>query len=233
MMRPFWRLAGLAALAWTLSAPTQASAKGLILITWGDSISHVGDVTARDVPNLPSKKMGYKYSYFGVFWIDLWTWGGQHCLYEDKQYWPLEPADAAHLIGKQTSDLSSPFLYRFPLGWLILGPLILLGIIGAALDKGQGGKPAGSLLEDPRYQQALKIMTEHYNQPSPDAATHPHAQADKPAGPKDEAAFRAAFEAGVAHLVEQGVPREEAERNLTVLVDALAQAPPQPAGPAA
>ena len=73
--------------------------------------------------------MGYKYGYFGVFWIDLWTWGGEYCVYEGNRYRPIQPAEAALLVGKQQRELSTPPGYRFPLGWLILGPLIVIWII--------------------------------------------------------------------------------------------------------
>jgi hypothetical protein len=111
--------------ALALFSPSEASAK-FVLITSGETITHIGDVTPQTKMGPAGVKVGYKYNYYGVFWIDLWTSGGTYCVYEDKKYGPISSAEAAQLLGKSESDLSSPFLYRFPLGWLILGPLILI-----------------------------------------------------------------------------------------------------------
>src|SRR6266699_1336761 len=80
--------------------PAPASA-GAILITRGDSFSKIADIKdpeiRQKIRQATGKDMavGFKYSYFGVFWIDFWTWGGEYCVFEDKNYSPLTPADAA------------------------------------------------------------------------------------------------------------------------------------------
>jgi len=70
--------AAVAALALWLQ-PAAAHAKGIILITHGDTINHLGDVASEyRGAGLPATTVGYKYSSFGVFWLDLWTWGGTY-----------------------------------------------------------------------------------------------------------------------------------------------------------
>jgi hypothetical protein len=212
--------------AYALLSPSTASAKGFVLVTWGETISHVGDVSSPNKQNPGPNKIGYKSSYFGVFWIDLWTWGGTYCVYEGKRYGPIQPAEAARLLSKQESELSTPFLYRVPLGWLIFGPLIVIGIIFAALDKGSGNEIA-LLFQDARYQKALEVLNEQYGkQPAATAATQ---AVELQTTTDDESRWRVAFEAGVQHLIGVGIPREEAERNLATMIQVLAQSQQQEA----
>jgi hypothetical protein len=124
--------------ALALLSPSAASAK-IVLITTGETITHVGDITPTPQmkPGTANIKVGYKYNYYGLFWIDMWTSGGAYCVYEGKQYNPISEAEAAQLLGKSESELSAPFLYRVPLGWLILGPILLLAVIGKVVSRGR------------------------------------------------------------------------------------------------
>ncbi len=75
-------------------------------------------------------EIGYKYEFFSFFFLELWTWDGKYCLYEDDKYVVLTNADAARLLGVSESKLPVPFLYRFPLGLCILvGGVVLLLLI--------------------------------------------------------------------------------------------------------
>jgi hypothetical protein len=196
----------------------------VVLITSGDTITHVGDVSAQKQENRCPNKVGYKWDYWGVFWIDLWTYGGTYCVYEGKGYQPIPPAEAARLLGRSENELSRPFLYRVPLGWLILGPLAVLGLLGAALERG-GGTRVTLPFDDARYQKAFGVLNEQYaKQP---AAAEPGQGAGAQAATDDEGRFRAAFEAAVQNLVGAGVPREAAERNLAAMIHVLTQAQPQ------
>ncbi len=47
--------------------------------------------------------IGYHDNRFHVFWLSLWTWGGQHILYAGDNYRVLEPADWEELLGSPTS----------------------------------------------------------------------------------------------------------------------------------
>src|SRR5437667_25085 len=81
-----------------LLSPNEARA---YLFTWGESISHIGDSSVKTPQNPGVTKVGYKFSYFGVFWLDLWTSGGTYCVYEGNHYNAIQPAEAAHLLGKK------------------------------------------------------------------------------------------------------------------------------------
>ena len=106
------RCVSLAALAFFFN-PGPACAKGIILITRGETINEVGKITNPGQLQLGGTvSVGYKYSYFGVFWLDLWTWGGEYCVYDGDRYAPIQPAQAAELLGKPERSLGAPFLYR-------------------------------------------------------------------------------------------------------------------------
>lgn len=211
--------AGLVACALLSGSP--AHGKGIIIITHGETISHVGNAGAPAAQAMVPGQIGYKYDYFGIFWIDLWTSGGTYCVYDGNNYAPIEPAVAAQLLGQ--SDVSPPFLYRVPLGWLIFGPLIAIGIV-VAIRKKHNQVDVVRLLRDERYQKALAVLNAEYERLPPPAAPEPGAEP-----PADER-FHTAFEAGVRHLIDVGVPRAAAERNLAVVVQAIAQVPRDGAG---
>jgi hypothetical protein len=220
-----WRALVGGLVGFALWSPSQASA-GFVLVTWGESISHIGHASPQAKQTHGSSQVGYKYGYWGVFWLDLWTHGGTYCVYDGDRYSPIQPAEAARLLGKREDELSTPFLYRVPLGWLIFGPLLVIWIVGSALGEG-GGNAIGPAFQDPRYQQALDVMKEQYaKQP---AAGAPAQGAESQTTTDDGNRFRVAFEAGVQHLIEVGIPREEAERNLATMIQVLAQAQQQEA----
>ena len=70
-----------ALVVYVLFSPSEASAK-FFLITTGETISDVG--SGKD--GNKSVKIGYKYDYAGLFWIDFWTWGGEYCVYEGTNF---------------------------------------------------------------------------------------------------------------------------------------------------
>jgi hypothetical protein len=220
-----WRYGAATLLAYVLFSPSDANA-GAVLITHGDTISHVGEAGAENGRTL---KVGYKWSYWGIFWLDLWTWGGTYCVYEDKRYQPIEPAHAAVLMGKKESDLGRPFLYSVPLGWLIVVPLVVIGFIAGALEKRKPNQLT-QLFQDPRYQKAIQIMNEEYDRQGAEAPASPDQGAEQQANTGNEGRFRVAFDAGVQHLVDQGIPRPEGEQNLAIMVQALANVPQQEQG---
>lgn len=106
--------------------------RGFKLITTGTSISELGPVKPefRDdvkAPNGPVlDKVGFKYDFFGLFWLDLWNWDGEYCIFHGDDYSPLSKHDAAQLMGVDESKLGKPINYRFPYGLDILIGLTLL-----------------------------------------------------------------------------------------------------------
>jgi hypothetical protein len=209
------------------------------LITHGDTISHIGE-TRRVFKGeqLPATSVGFKYSSFGVFYVDLWTWGGTYCLYDGRRSWPKTPEEVAGYLDKKESELSQPFLYTFPLGLLILVPGAILYYGGKLLYK-PPPNPIVELLKDERYQQALTLFYQQAaleDAPPPAASTAPEGaiQADvpppTPPAPDEEARrqqkIAAAYEAAVASLTRQGIERAEAEEKLSLL---LSVTQPRPA----
>ena len=126
-MRPLLSLSIPAlALAGVALTSTEAHAgKGFVLITHGESVLHYDDLQG-DAHAFAAEatgyevRVGYLYSHFGVFWLDLWTWGGEYCLYHGDNVWQLSPEEAAGLLGVEVDALGKPLLYRVPLGILVL-----------------------------------------------------------------------------------------------------------------
>src|SRR5262249_3544896 len=133
------------------------------LITHGDSIKE-------DVAPIPEQhqaavkamtgsdtKLGYCYSYFGLFWIDLWTWNGYHCLYKDRTVWRLESPQVAELLQVREDQLKKPLTYSYPpllIIALLIGAVMLWGYVMVKLDERKGA----ALLKDVRYVRALEIL---------------------------------------------------------------------------
>ena len=220
------RLVGGALLVLAAAVAGPSRAEAFVLITRGETIKHVGDVVPAMKPALPpdlggDAAVGYRYRYFGIFWIDLWTWEGEYCLYKDKRYAKLTPAVAAGFLDKTESELSTPFFYRFPPGLLILGGIAALAVVGTIMDRRSKNK-LQLLTEDPKYMRALEVLAEQTRKAEAAQAT---AQTPGGAGPAVSPAD-AGYEAAVVYLVNEGVPREEAERNLRLLLASMGQPEP-------
>lgn len=103
----------------------------------GETISHVVDADMSGDPELraelgfESPAIGYKYEYFSMFLLDLWTGAGQVVLYDQESdiYVPMDDEAMLALTGRRTDSISVPFAYRVPLGWIAL---TVLGIFGGA-----------------------------------------------------------------------------------------------------
>ena len=137
-----------------LLSPGIASAKrGIVLITRGETITPLGTASVKGPNPNGVVSVGYKYEYFGVFWVDFWTWDGTHCVYEGDRYAPITAAQAAEFMGVPESSMSPPIMYRIPLGWMIIGGLLLAWVAYLFLKK--RASPAES--------------THSYGEPSPPA----------------------------------------------------------------
>jgi hypothetical protein len=215
-----WIIAGLLVLT---SASTAHARRGIMLITTGDAIKNVGEVAdsmkaqvAEGTGQAGNLRVGLLHSRFGIFWVDIWTWGGMYVLYDDNdQVWEITREDAAELMGVEPNQVGKPIFYTIPPG------LVVLGLVGAGWMYNSRRQSKQTRLQraeldaaaaDPRYQRALGFLDEYYRQR--DAA--PPVGADGP--PPDQAsADQAAFDRAVQMVAEQGIARDEAERRLWML----------------
>jgi hypothetical protein len=226
-LHPFRRQI-LAAVLLTLCVDSTAHARrGLLLITTGDTVKHIGEVTSdmqasvrEATGQLDDLKVGYLHDRFGVFWVDVWTWGGHYVLYNDSDdVWELEDEQAANLMGMSTSQLSKPIFYTIPPGLAALG--ILSAVWGYTASRQQKRERARraeleEAARDPRYQRALTSLNE-FNKQREQVAASGEAELD---AEKLAASNQAAYDRAVHTLVEQGIPREEADSKLWMLLNA-------------
>ena len=65
--------------------PSEAQARRRIplLITFGEQVSEIADVPedAEVKEEYSDAVVGYRYDHAGVFWLAIWTWNGEFCVY--------------------------------------------------------------------------------------------------------------------------------------------------------
>ncbi len=216
------RLAFFAMLAF-LNLPAESSAAKLLLITRGDGFSDLGPNQGKALPQeLMGFKVGYKYSYFGLFWVDVWRGSGEYCLYREKEFIPITKAQAAEHLGVSENEVKEPFFYDLPPGLIVIAALVVLGI-GMKIHDNVKKRNVMALVTDPRYSQALDIFREKIqeNETAKAAALEKNEAAPALVDP---------MSAAVDHLVSTGIERSEAEQKFgTVLSYAMQRANEQAA----
>lgn len=128
-----------------LCASPAHAGRGFVLFTRGEDISKVADIPpqllepVRQSTGTANPAIGYKYGMFGVFFLNIWTWGGEYVVFDGDSYGDLGAEGAAQMLGVSVADLPKPFTYSFPPGLFII--LVLgLGVLGfILLTKGSGG----------------------------------------------------------------------------------------------
>lgn len=118
-------LAGGAVLTLLLAAPSSADAG--TLLDWGTGCVSIGHLPVG--PDFPFKRvgLGYRYSYFGIFGLDLWTWDGAYCIYNETGFKTIPDSDAQRIAKEFGIGLQSPFSYRVPSGLLVI---TVVGVLG-------------------------------------------------------------------------------------------------------
>lgn len=133
-MAPSLPLALVIAALGLLASPTHACAqRGVLIFGAGDTISHYADANLDGDPELEAAlgfedpAIGYRYEYFSLFFLDLWTGEGELVLYDQAtdRYVRLSDEVALDLTGRSAESFGEPFLYRFPLGWLRIGAVLV------------------------------------------------------------------------------------------------------------
>lgn len=109
------------------------------LITFGDDFYEMGDVkaNAEDI-GVSGVKVGYHCQALGLFWVNIFTWSGEYCLYkgsglETKQYEPISQEQAAEYLG--VAKVGKPWNYSFPPGMLAIIGLVGLKVVPRLLAK--------------------------------------------------------------------------------------------------
>ena len=88
----------------------------------------------------PRPALGFRYSYISAFGFDLWTWNGAFCVYasdgailsgiarEQAAAYLIVPDDTARRIMVEAGFAPrTPFLYRYPAGWILALVVLALG----------------------------------------------------------------------------------------------------------
>lgn len=110
------------------------------LFTFGDDFYDLGAPKGGDGAELATEgvKVGYHCQAFGLFWVNIFTWSGEYCLYkgsglETKHYEPISQEDAAKLLG--VAKVGKPWNYSFPPGMIVLIGLVGLKVVPRLLAK--------------------------------------------------------------------------------------------------
>lgn len=105
---------------------------GIVIINLGDDIMPLRQtssepVVGEDGSEARLDKIGYHYQRFGLFWVDIWRWGGEYVLYNDDGgtlYAPLTSEELAELGGADY-----PIAYHLPPGFLLLLAAGVFGLV--------------------------------------------------------------------------------------------------------
>jgi hypothetical protein len=116
---------------------------------YGEHIIHIGDGGDEAVRLYGARNVGFKFAVVSLACFHLWTWGGTYCVYEPvfennrltDKYKAISKAEAAQLLRKEESELTTPFWYRFPPGVLLLPVAFLFGLISALVRRAKKPRP--------------------------------------------------------------------------------------------
>lgn len=99
---------------------------GAVVFNSGQDIIPIRDLTADETAGAVGfTKLGYKHDLIGVFWQDIWRWGGEFVVYDGgTTYAPLDDEQLAYF-----GNPSVPWRYHLPPGLLIILALIELAVI--------------------------------------------------------------------------------------------------------
>jgi len=126
LLRPLIRACvPLLTLVTTVVLASPAYADAFIVYSYGDVLWPIGDIADDQIDRVSDEigsdaSVGFIFTAFSIFWLNVWTWDGRFCLFKDESYWEVSPERAATLLGQQPGELREPFLYTFPLGLLVL-----------------------------------------------------------------------------------------------------------------
>jgi hypothetical protein len=122
-------------LAAMLLAPMARRAEAVpLIVSRGTSVvafEALPDVLSSALPSHQGGRwrLGYRYSYVGVFGAPVWTWKGGYCLTDGSKYVDLSDAQAQAIARWSPGGRlpRTPFFYRFPAAWVLLTVVLALG----------------------------------------------------------------------------------------------------------
>ncbi len=182
-----------------------------IIYGHGEEIAHVADLGPEAQAKAKSElggevAIGWLYQRFHIFWMDLWTWGGEHVLYAGNECWSMEEADWLDVVGADyQAQLATPWTYYAPPGLLIVACFLILSVATKLCTSDD--KKVKALRHDPLYSQAVGLYSQK-------AAASRDAVADGTATGISQSGLLEA----VKFLHTQGVPAADAERNMRSLL---------------
>jgi hypothetical protein len=192
-------------------APLQAGVP--IIHGRGEKIVPLGELPPQALVELRRElqhdvSLGYAYKYWHVYWCPVWTWDGKYVLYHNDKSWVLKEEHLRNVTGKSEEELGKPFWYRCPQGQIVLAVLGALAVFGTIVSRRDQRRAA--LFADPDYQAALAILA------GPRAPAPSNEPPPSPERLQEE--FDKRFRDAVDFLVAKGLPVEQAEANLRVMV---------------
>lgn len=101
---------------------------GFIVVGAGETLDHLASFDAETSQRLQAEvgfvdpAVGLKYEYFSLFFLKVWTWEGDVVIYEKGEdlYIEVTPEELREYTGRSSDEFGRPFLYRFPLGQIVL-----------------------------------------------------------------------------------------------------------------
>jgi hypothetical protein len=160
--RSLTRLLYLVFAALILGAGEAQARRGIAIISTGSTFSELGPVNKAKLSPIEQAAIqdahydtvGYQYSHFGLFWLDIWNWGGEYIVYNkvSENGEMIKPDQAATLLGVEESKLSKPLNYRMPYGLLVIVGLVSLKMVPRLLAKRRQAEPVAQYQPDDRPQ---------------------------------------------------------------------------------
>jgi uncharacterized tellurite resistance protein B-like protein len=112
--------------------PEAHARRGILLITTGEKVIEIADLPDDSMvkKKAPDAKIGYRCEHFGVYWMALWTWGGEFCVYSDEQRTLVvgTPAELAEATGIPESEITKPLSYTLPPLLVIIAVFLMIGL---------------------------------------------------------------------------------------------------------
>jgi hypothetical protein len=103
---------------------TADARRGVVVVTSGSDVFHIRDIPADQAEGQAGWMLGYRYNYWGLFWLDLSRSDGRFVIYRDGRSLPVTDEELAQLGGA-----SVPWKYQLPLGWIVLVALIEVALV--------------------------------------------------------------------------------------------------------